>query len=853
MITDTQRDGPNRLRQREAEARAVQIHDVTYALSLSLQDRAPDYEGNVTIEFGHREPKAGTFLDFTGQTIELLEVNGQPVGDSVWRSNRIEIEGRRLRDQNTVRIVYRNAYDHTGAGFHQFQDPEDGSEYVYTNFEPYEAHRLFPCFDQPDIRARLQLSVAAPDDWTVIANEAETGRTATADGRAQRRFTQTPPLSTYLFAVVAGPYERFQDRYEDTPLALYCRRSLSQYLDSAEVFTITKQGLAFFSDFFACPYPFSKYDQLFVPEFNAGAMENAGAVTFSERMVFRDPPTEIQRMNRAEVVLHEMAHMWFGDLVTMRWWNDLWLNESFATYMSYLAMSEATRFSRGWQAFNSRMKAWAYHQDQLVTTHPIAGPVPDTDATFLNFDGITYGKGASVLKQLAAAIGSDGFREGMRHYFRTYAWTNTNLSDFLGALEHGAQRDLQEWSRLWIETEGLNTLRPAWETRDGRVGAFTIAQTAPAEHPTLRPHHLQLALIDADASGAPVLRDSIPVLVEGERTVVEAAAGMEAPACVFANDQDHAYAKIALDERSLAFVRERVDRFADPFLRQLLWRTLWDMVRDQQFRSTDYLALVRDKIGAEQELELIESALGNVQAAVARFVPESRRVDEAEAFSDIAWERLFVAPDKDRRIVWARAAITAAQRPQSIARLLELVDKGTGIEGFDLDQDMRWSLVTKQIAHGLADGSARLEVEAERDPSDRGRRAAARARSSAPDAGVKAEEWERFTSDRESSLQMIAAGMSGFVWPHQRELLAPYVERFFDEVRDVFRSRDKDFAQAYFGALLPHSRPEDAVIERAEALLASLGDDEAVLRRTTLEALDDLRRARACRAFAASA
>ena len=277
------------------------------------------------------------------------------------------------------------------------------------------------------------------------------------------------------------------------------------------------------------------------------------------------------------------------------------------------------------------------------------------------------------------------------------------------------------------------------------------------------------------------------------------------------------------------------------------------MVRDQQFRSTDYLALVRDKIEAEQELELIENALGNVQAAVARFVPESRRVDEAEAFFNVAWERLFVAPDKDRRIVWARAAIAAAKRPESIARLLDLVDRGTGIEGFDLDQDMRWSLVTKQIAHGLPDGSAQLEVEAERDPSDRGRRAAARARSSAPDAGVKAEEWERFTSDRESSLQMIAAGMSGFVLPHQRELLAPYVERFFDEVRDVFRSRDKDFAQAYFGALFPHSRPEDAVIERAEALLASLGDDEAVLRRITLEALDDLRRARACRAFAASA
>ena len=851
MITDTHPEGPNRLRQSEAEARAAQISEVAYVLDLSLQRGSPEYQGDLRLRFRHRTPGEGVFLDFTGREIEMLEVNGRSISAPVWASHRLQLEGALLQESNTVRVRYTNAYDHTGAGFHQFTDPEDGQEYLYTHFEPYEAHRLLPCFDQPDIKASFQLTVTAPADWDVITNSPEESRTTAADGRIGRAFAPTPPISSYLYAVVAGPYDRYTDAYEHVPLGLFCRRSLSKVFDADELFTITKQGLQFFGEYFACPYPFAKYDQIFVPEFNAGAMENAGAVTFADRFVFRDPPTDLQRLNRAEVVLHEMAHMWFGDLVTMQWWNDLWLNESFATYMAYLALGEATRFKGSWKVFHSRMKGWAYHQDQLITTHPIAGDVPDTDATFLNFDGITYGKGAAVLKQLAAAIGKDGFREGMRHYFRTYAWRNATLAEFLGALEHGARRDLRDWSQRWLETAGLNTLTPAWRATDGRITAFAIEQSAPPDHPQLRPHALELALIAAGRDGAPLIRAVLPLTIDGARTPVEAAVGAAAPACIFPNYNDLAYAKVGLDPQSLAFVRERLERFADPLLRLLLWRTLWDMVRDQQLRSTDYLALVREKIRFESDLELIESILRNAGMAVYRFVPEERLVAEAEALLETLWERLFAAADNDRRSVWARAAIGMASGEASIRRLLALVDQGTAIPGFDLDQEMRWSLAVKQIAHGLPGGEARLAAEQARDPSDRGRQAVERARTAAPDPAVKAAAWERFRTDREASLHMISAAMIGFTQRQQRDLLAPYVDRFFAEVREIFRTRDKDFAQSYFGALFPHDRPEDAVIAQTEALIAALEAEDTVLRRTALEDLDDLRRAHACRAFAA--
>ncbi|MCY3568461.1 MAG: ERAP1-like C-terminal domain-containing protein, partial [Chloroflexi bacterium] len=542
-----------------------------------------------------------------------------------------------------------------------------------------------------------------------------------------------------------------------------------------------------------------------------------------------------------------------GDLVTMRWWNDLWLNESFATYMAYLAMEHATRWRESaWSAFHARMKAWAYEQDQLPTTHPIAGEVPDTDATFLNFDGITYGKGAAVLKQLVAFIGADGFRDGMRDYFRTHAWGNTTLTEFLAALERGSGRELGRWSELWLESAGVNTIAPQWDVAEGSVNSFTIQQTAPAEHPTLRPHRTEIAVYDRSDAG-PQLRDAQPVDIDGASTVIEELSGMPAPAAVFPNHDDHAFAKIALDERSLEFVRAELDRFPDGFQRLLLWHTLWDMVRDQQFSAADYAALATDKLGSEQTLEIAQTVAYNALHAVGSYLPDAQRLESAAELYRFSRAQLFATSEPDFRIMWSRVMIGAAQDVEHITESLALVDGGTGIDGFELDQDMRWSLVTKATAYGVEGGYERLEAELERDGSDRGRRAAERIHTSRADAEVKAEAWTRYQENTDVSLQMLTASMHGFWWKPQAELLAPYIDRFFDDIEDVFADKDKEYASRFFGALYPAQMDaSDHVIERSESVLDELGADQPVLARQLREAVDEARRARACQEFAAS-
>ncbi|HEY4669302.1 MAG TPA: aminopeptidase N, partial [Tepidiformaceae bacterium] len=791
-----------------------------------------------------------TFLDFRGMRIDAFEVNGEDI-EPQWTGFRLAIPEGTLRETNSIHIRYENLYDHTGDGLHQFVDPEDGEEYLYTNFEPYEAHRLFPCFDQPDIKATYELTVTAPSEWAIIANSREVASEDTGSGRTRRRFETTEKFSPYLFAMIAGPYHSVLEMHGDIQLGLFCRKSLAPYLDSDEVFTVTRQGLDFYADFFDYPYPFGKYDQVFVPEFNSGAMENVAAVTHNEFMVHRDPPTDTQRRERAEVVLHEMAHMWFGNLVTMRWWNDLWLNESFATYMAYLALEKATRFDSGWQDFNASVKNWAYRQDQLVTTHPIAGRVADTDETFLNFDGITYGKGASVLKQLVAAIGIEGFREGMRQYFKRYAFGNATLEQFMAALEAGSGRRLAEWSRLWLETPSLNTVSAHIEHDGERVKRLTVQQTAPDEFPTLRPHYLEVALLHEGEGGLSTI--VVPAEISSAETEVPGTAGSPRPLLAFPNAGDHGYAKVALDDDSVAFARANMERIEDPLLRQLLWSSLWNMVRDQQLKSTDYLEVVRNKVQVEQRLDLVEAILGHAAAALGRFVPDSLRDEEAHRLFLAAWSGLDAAPQGDAQITWARALIGAAVIPDDLALVGQLADGTQQVEGLNVDQDMRWAIAIRWMAFGMPGGEDRLRAESERDPSDRGQRARLRGETSAPSTEVKAGAWERFHGEGYGSLKLTTAAMSGFNWQHQRDILEPYVERFFAGVVDVFRSsEDKEFQSDYFASLFPGYRVETSILERSQQVLATVPDELPLLRRMLREANDDLARAIRCRAFAES-
>ncbi|EYF04301.1 aminopeptidase N [Chondromyces apiculatus] len=835
------------LTQQHAGERAARVDDVRYELRLDIEHGASSYRGEVTVQF--RATGSGdTFLDFRGRQVERLEINGTELTPT-WADCRLILPGAHLTPETRVRVVYQNDFDHTGDGFHRFVDPEDGETYLFTDFEPYSAHRLFPCFDQPDLKATYRLTVTAPAGWEVVSNAPVDRTEPAADGRTTHCFQETLRFSTYLFALVVGPYHAVRDEYRGIPLGLFCRRSLARHLDPDEVFTITRQGLDFYPDFFDYPYPFKKYDQLFVPEYNAGAMENVGAVTFSERMIFRDPPTAHQRLSRAEVILHEMAHMWFGDLVTMRWWNDLWLNESFATYMSYLALEHATRFGPdAWTSFNG-IKGWAYRQDQLCTTHPVAGEVPDTDHTFLNFDGITYGKGAAAMRQLVAAIGLDAFREGMRRYFRRHEFGNASLRDFLDAIAVPVGgRALTDWAHLWLEKPALNTLRADVTIEGERITRLRLQQEAPPEHPTLRPHRVDVVL-GWDKGGTLTL-EALPAFIDGAEVDVPAAVGRPAPALVFPNHQDLTFAQVALDARTLAYVRANLEGVHDPLLRQLLGASLWSMVRDRQLSSLEYLALQREKLPLEPDLELTETTLGHATLCLSRYVPEEERAAAASALCEVALRGIGTAPPGDARLTWARALVNAAFSPEDLRLAADLCDGARGIGEVPVDQDMRWTVATKWIARGMPGAEERLAEERRRDVSDRGQRAALRAEVARPDAGAKAAAWERFHGEGFGSLHLTTAAMSGFAWSFQREILLPFSEAFFEQVVGVFASRPPELARAYVNHLFPAWRVEPAVLERSAALLASLNGEHPILARMLREANDDLARSIACRAHA---
>lgn len=836
------------LTQPEAGARAQRVGHAAYEIGLELAAGQSTYRGEATIRFG--VVGAGSlFLDFRGRDIELLEINGREI-EPDWTGYRLTLPAHIVEPDMVVHIRYVNDYDVTGDGFHHFIDPEDGGEYIYTNFEPYEAHRLYPCFDQPDVKATYRFTVTAPDAWVVFGNSPVAESTPTGDGRIRHRFDQTEVFSTYLTALVCGPFVVRRLQHGSFDLGLYARQSLGKLLDqqAPEILELTGQGMDFYANLFDQPYPFTKYDQVFVPEYNSGAMENVGCVTYNESYLFRDKSTDTQHLDRAETFLHELAHMWFGNLVTMRWWDDLWLNESFATYISYLCMTEATRFTNGWKVFNSDIKRWAYMTDQLPTTHPIAGDAKDTEIAFLNFDGITYGKGASVLKQLVKYMGADAFRDGLRLYFRRHAWSNATLSEFLSCLEEAGNISLSEWARLWLQTESLNTIAARWTAVDDKISGFGIEQTAPADHPTLRPHAIEIGIGQND--GGKLSFTSLPASIAGAMTPVPAADGISVPEIVFPNYGDHAYAKVELDQRTVDYIRGGLERVGDDLTRSMLWASLWEMVRDRQLKSTEYLAICRAQLAQERDQDTRELVLERVGLAINRFVPEASRLDEAHQWFELALGYLTRATDEDERITWARSAIRAAASAADVARLVAIVDGKESVGEFEFDQEMRWAVAVKAIAYGLPDGDRLLDEQARRDPSDRGRRAVLQAHASRPTEASKRETWERINGEGFGSFHLTRAAMMGFFWTHQADLLAPYVEAFFGQAREIFETRDHPFARAYILSLYPAHNADPRVLEHSRRLLAELDRSLPTLSRQLREAADELDRQIMVRQFA---
>ncbi|MFF0224399.1 aminopeptidase N [Streptomyces sp. NPDC004629] len=842
------------LTREEAQQRAKLLTVDSYEVDLDLsgaQSGGGTYRSVTTVRFDVAEQGAESFIDLVAPTVHEVTLNGDPLDPAeVFADSRIALPGL-LTGRNVLRVVADCAYTNTGEGLHRFVDPVDEQAYLYTQFEVPDARRVFASFEQPDLKATFQFTVKAPTGWTVISNS------PTPEPKDDVWvFAPTPRISTYITALIAGPYHSVHSMYEkdgrSVPLGIYCRPSLAEFLDSDAIFEVTRQGFEWFQEKFDYAYPFEKYDQLFVPEFNAGAMENAGAVTIRDQYVFRSKVTDAAYEMRAETILHELAHMWFGDLVTMEWWNDLWLNESFATYTSIACQAHApdSRWPHAWTTFANSMKTWAYRQDQLPSTHPIMAEIRDLDDVLVNFDGITYAKGASVLKQLVAYVGMDEFFTGVQAYFKRHAYGNTRLSDLLGALEETSGRDLKTWSKKWLETAGINILRPEIETdADGVITSFAIRQEAPAlpagakGEPTLRPHRIAVGLYELDeASGKLVRDDRIELDVDGALTAVPQLTGRRRPAVILLNDDDLSYAKVRLDEASLAFVTDRLGDFASSLPRALCWASAWDMTRDAELATRDYLSLVLSGIGKESDIGVVQSLQRQVKLAIEQYADPAAREALLTRWTDATLAHLrSAAPGSDHQLAWARAFAATARTPEQLDLLESLLDGTHTVEGLAVDTDLRWAFVERLAAVGRFD-EAEIAGEYERDRTAAGERHAATARAARPTPEAKAEAWESVIGSDKLPNAVQEAVIGGFVQSDQRELLAPYTERYFEVVKDIWASRSHEMAQQIAVGFYPSIQVSEETLRRTDAWLAS-AEPNAALRRLVSESRAGVQRA----------
>ena len=852
------------LTREEAQQRAQLLAVESYEIELDLSgaQEGGTYRSVTTVRFDvTAENGTESFIDLVAPAVHEVTLNGDSLDPAeVFADSRIALPGL-LRGRNILRVVADCAYTNTGEGLHRFVDPVDDQAYLYTQFEVPDARRVFASFEQPDLKATFQFTVRAPEGWTVISNS------PTPEPQDNVWvFEPTPRISTYITALIVGPYHSVHSVYEkdgqSVPLGIYCRPSLAEYLDSDAIFEVTRQGFEWFQEKFDYAYPFEKYDQLFVPEFNAGAMENAGAVTIRDQYVFRSKVTDAAYEVRAETILHELAHMWFGDLVTMEWWNDLWLNESFATYTSIAcqAAHPESRWPHSWTTFANSMKTWAYRQDQLPSTHPIMAEINDLDDVLVNFDGITYAKGASVLKQLVAYVGEDEFFRGVQAYFKAHAFGNTRLSDLLGALEETSGRDLKSWSKAWLETAGINVLRPRIETgSDGVVTSFAIHQEAPAlpagakGEPTLRPHRIAVGLYALDeASGKLVRRERIELDVDGELTAVPQLVGQRRPAVILLNDDDLSYAKVRLDEQSLAFVTEHLGDFESSLPRALCWASAWDMTRDAELAARDYLSLVLSGIGKESDIGVVQSLQRQVKLAIDLYADPAAREALLARWTDATLAHLrAAAPGSDHQLAWARAFAATARTPEQLDVLDALLDGSQTIEGLAVDTELRWAFVQRLAAVGRFD-EAEIAGEYERDRTAAGERHATTARAARPTAEAKAEAWASVVDSDKLPNAVQEAVIGGFVQTDQREVLAPYAERYFEVVKDIWDSRSHEMAQQIAVGLYPTVQVSQETLDRTDAWLTS-AEPTAALRRLVSESRAGVERAlRAQRADAAA-
>ncbi|TDC54633.1 aminopeptidase N [Jiangella ureilytica] len=830
----------------EARERAsvVDPASVRYTVELDLTRGDTTFGSTTNASFAATEG-AGTWLDLVAPAVHEVVLNGTALDPAeVYDGARIRLDG--LAAQNEVTVVADAAYMRTGEGLHRFVDPVDDDVYLYSQFEVADARRVYACFEQPDLKAEVTFLVDAPSTWEVVSNSP--GKAGKASHGTKRwTFEPTPRLSTYVTAIIAGPYhvERSEHvgKEKTIPLALYCRKSLAEHLDAAELFDVTTRGFAFFEDVFGLAYPFAKYDQLFVPEFNAGAMENAGAVTHHEDYVFRSRVTDAAYERRAETILHEMAHMWFGDLVTMRWWDDLWLNESFATWASVLSLVEGTRWTDGWTTFAVTEKLWALRQDQLPSTHPISADIRDLEDVEVNFDGITYAKGASVLKQLVAWVGRDEFLEGVRAYFAEHAWGNTSLTDLFAHLEQTSGRDLSAWNEEWLRTAGVNTLRPVVTVdNNGAYTSVAIEQTAAPEHPALRSHRVAVGLYDYTDDGALVRRRRVELDIAGPRTEVAELRGETQPDLLLVNDDDLTFAKVRLDDRSLATVVRSIGSL-DSLPRALCWTAATDMLRDAEMSASSFVELVLGGVDHETSMGVVQHVLNSARAAIDLYaLPANRTVLSARWAAALRQLAGAAEAGSDRQLAFARAWVAAAASDEHVAEIRALLDGDEALlPGLTMDTDLRWTLLQRLVVLGAA-GDDAVDAELERDNTATGQRQAAYARAAVPTYAAKAAAWQAAVESDELPNALLTATVRGFAHPEQRELVRPYVQPYLDAVPRVWAERTSESAQSIIIGLFPRVLADAATASTVRHWLEGAELPDAA-RRLVVEGLADLDRA----------
>lgn len=814
----------------ETAARSSSIRLATVEVDLDVRDAQdpsePTFATTATLTFDATAD--ATWLDFLGESVDSVTVNGR-ARDVEWDGARIRIDG--LGSTNVVTVHGRGRYSTSGEGLHRFRDPVDGETYLYTQYEPADSRRVYPVFEQPDMKARWRFTVSAPADWQILSNGAETTREDVTGG-VRVTFAETLPLSSYITAVAAGPYHRVAGEWRDgtrsVPLGVLCRASLAPHLDADEILDITRRGLQFFEQAFAYPYPWGKYDQILVPEYNLGAMENPGLVTFTESYVFRGASTAAQHEGRANTILHEMAHMWFGDLVTMRWWDDLWLKESFADFMGAHAAVAAGGFPEAWVTFASRRKGWAYVQDQLPTTHPIVADIPDLEAAKLNFDGITYAKGASVLKQLVAFVGEDAFFRGAQRYFADHAFGNTTLPDLLSALEASSGRDLAAWSRAWLQTSGVSEIAIERDAAD----ALVLTQTDP------RPHRLTCGLFTV-ADGGLTPRSTLEVDAVEARTPLTGAtaAGI---ALVLPNVDDSTYAKVRLDDDSTDAAASYLSSIEDPVSRAVIWASLWNSTRDGDLPVARLVGIVSEHAARETNIALVTDALAHADVAIGRYAAADARGPLADAWLETCWSALWAAePGSDAQLAWARALGTAAARTSGRADEMRaiLAQSSPAPAGLALDPELRWAWLVALAATGHA-SAADADAELAADPSAQGHVAHRTVLAARPDSAVREAAWHAAWDDRTLTNNHLAATIAGVRAGDRRDLVERFDAEYYARIRPAWAERSIEIARRLVVGLFPSS---DSLAD-VDAWLAENPDAPAALRRLVIEQRDGLAR-----------